>query len=269
MMKRIQIVLLFLLTLAVAMPLPAQEQLNVKFNDPTRPGLLKVSWTNGSITVKAHSGSDVTIGAKSGRFTAPAPPEAGGLRRIDTAGRGLMVDSDPQNVITIAGPSSIGNGNLEIEVPVKTNLNLQTRNGSTISVDGVEGDIEATNRNGMVSLTNISGSAVAYSMNGKVIVSFRDIAAGKPMSFTSMNGFVDVTLPSASKANLKMRTDNGAIYTDFDIQMGPASAVVPNQDQNGHYRIQVDRTVTGTINGGGADFDLRTRNGNIFLRKAK
>jgi hypothetical protein len=182
-----------------------------------------------------------------------------------------MVDSDPQNVITIAGPSSIGNGNLEIEVPVKTNLNLQTRNGSTISVDGVEGDIEATNRNGMVSLTNISGSAVAYSMNGKVIVSFRDIATGKPMSFTSMNGFVDVTLPSASKASLKMRTDNGAIYTDFDVQMGPTSpaAAVPNQDQNGHYRIQVDRTVTGTINGGGADFDLRTRNGNIYLRKGK
>jgi hypothetical protein len=268
-MKRIQIVLLFLLTLAAAMPLAAQEQLNVKFIDPTRPGLLKVSWTNGSITVKTHNSSDVTISERSGRFNRPAPPEAGGLRRIDQAGRGLMVDSDPQNVITIAGPNSIGNGNLEIEVPVKTNLNLQTRNGSTISVDGVEGDIEATNRNGIVSLTNIGGSAVAYSMNGKVIVSFRDIAAAKPMSFTSMNGFVDVTLPSASKASLKMRTDNGAIYTDFDIQMGPAPGVVTNQDQDGHYRIQVDRTVTGTINGGGADFELRTRNGNIYLRKAK
>lgn len=267
-MKRIQIVLLFLLTLAVTKPVSAQEQLNVKFNDPTRPGLLKVSWTNGSITVKTHNSSDVTIAEKNGRFNRSTPPEAGGLRRIDTAG-GLMVDSDPQNVITISGPSSLGNGNLEIEVPVKTNLNLQTRNGSTISVDGVEGDIEATNRNGIVSLTNIAGSAVAYSMNGRVIVSFRDIAAGKPMSFTSMNGFVDVTLPSVSKASLKMRTDNGAIYTDFDIQMGPTSPAVTNQDQNGHYRIQVDRTVTGTINGGGADFDLRTRNGNIYLRKAK
>jgi DUF4097 and DUF4098 domain-containing protein YvlB len=269
-MKRIHSILILLSTIAMAMPLMAQEQLNVKFNDPSRPGLLKINWANGSITVKTHNSNDVTIEARRGRGSfSPAPPEAGGLRRIDDAGRGLMVDSDTQNVITISGPSSIGNGNLEIEVPVKTNLNLQTRNGSSLTVEGVEGDIEATNRNGSVNLTNIAGSAVAYSMNGRVVVSFRDIAAGKPMSFTSMNGSVDVTLPSTSKANLKMRTDNGAIYTDFDIQMGPAATPVTNQDQDGHYRIQVDRTVTATVNGGGADFDLRTRNGNIYLRKAK
>jgi hypothetical protein len=66
-----------------------------------------------------------------------------------------------------------------------------------------------------------------------------------------------------------LRTDNGAIYTDFDVQMQQTSTPVTSQDQDGHYRIQVDRTVSGTINGGGADFDLRTRNGNIYLRKTK
>src|SRR5262249_48797344 len=140
-------------------------------------------------------------------------------------------------------------------------------NGTVISVDGVEGDIEATNHNGRVEILNVAGSVVAYSHNGKVVVSLRDIAAGKPMSFTSMNGPVDVTLPPAAEANLKMRTENGGIWSDFEILKKPASTTT--QDQNGRTRTEIDKTTNGTINGGGPDFDLRTHNGNIYLRKAK
>ena len=46
---------------------------------------------------------------------------------------------------------------------------------------------------------------------------------------------------------------------DFDIQTKPGSTV----------STQGDKTIAGTINGGGADFDLRTHNGNIYLRKEK
>jgi hypothetical protein len=31
----------------------------------------------------------------------------------------------------------------------------------------------------------------------------------------------------------------------------------------------MDRSIYGTVNGGGADFELRTFNGEIYLRKAK
>jgi hypothetical protein len=83
-----------------------------------------------------------------------------------------------------------------------------------------------------------------------------------------MNGNVDLTLPAVSKANLKMRTGNGGIYTDFDIQM-PASSANTTTDHTGLRRIHVEKNVAGTINGGGAEFDLRSQNGNIYLRKAK
>lgn len=246
----------------------AQERITVKWNDPSRPGLLKIDWHNGSIVIKTHSGNDVTVEAKGSSAPRPAPPEAGGLKRIDSGNRGMVVDSDANNVMTITGSNSFGGGEVEIEVPARTNLNLQSHNGRTISVDGVEGDIEATNHNGSVNLTNVGGSVVAHSMNGRVTVAFRDIAAGKPMSFSSMNGNVDVTLPPTSKVELKMRTDNGAIYTDFDIQMKTTSAIT-NQDQGGRYRLEIDKTISGSINGGGAEFELRSRNGNIYLRKGK
>jgi DUF4097 and DUF4098 domain-containing protein YvlB len=257
-MKRILGLLLTQAVFLAAIPAHAQERTTVKFNDPSRPGLLKVDWHNGSIIVKTHNTSDVTIGTAGTPNRRPNPPDAGGLRRIDT-GAGISVDSDSNNVITIGSHIGWGAGNLEIEVPVKTNLNLQSHNGTIVSVDGVEGDIEVTNHNGAVTVVNVSGSVVAYSHNGKVTVSLRDISPGKPMSFTSMNGSVDVTLPPTSKANLKLRTQNGGIWTDFDIQTQPGSTL----------SNQGDKTIAGTINGGGADFDLRTHNGNIYLRKEK
>ncbi len=42
------------------------------------------------------------------------------------------------------------------------------------------------------------------------------------MASTSFNGDVDVTLPASAKANLKLRTDQGEIFTDFDVQIRPS-----------------------------------------------
>ena len=92
------------------------------------------------------------------------------------------------------------------------------------------------------------------------------------MAFSSLNGNIDLTFHANTKANLKMRTDNGDVYSDFDIQRRPSDrkpAVDDNRKQGGPYRIEIDKSVNGTINGGGPDFDLRTLNGNIYIRKGK
>ena len=257
-MKRILGLLLALAGCLGAIPAYAQECTTVKFNDPSRPGLLKIDWHNGSVIVKTHNSSDVTLETARNVNRRPDPPEAAGLRRIDTADE-ITVDSDSSNVITISSHNGQNGSNLQIEVPVKTNLKLLSHNGAVISVDGVEGDIEVSNHNGTINVLNVAGSVVADSHNGKVTVSLRDISPGKPMSFSSMNGSVDVTLPPTSKLNVKLRTQNGGIWTDFDIQTQPSSTPA----------VRGDKTITGTINGGGADFDLRTHNGNIYLKKEK
>ena len=67
-------------------------------------------------------------------------------------------------------------------------------------------------------LTDVGGPVIAHATNGRVVATLRQLAAGKPMSFTSFNGDVDVTLPASAKANLKMRSDRGDVYTDFEVQ---------------------------------------------------
>jgi DUF4097 and DUF4098 domain-containing protein YvlB len=88
------------------------------------------------------------------------------------------------------------------------------------------------------------------------------------MAFSSFNGNVDVTLPAATKANLKLRSDQGDVFTDFDVELKTAArAPLESRGQGGKFRIEVNRSIYGAINGGGPDFELRTFNGNVYVRK--
>ena len=73
-------------------------------------------------------------------------------------------------------------------------------------------------------------------------------------------------------AKVKLKSDNGEVYTDFDIALtstGRQPTVEDSRSGKGKYRIQFDRGVFGTINGGGPDMSFTTFNGNVYLRKAK
>jgi DUF4097 and DUF4098 domain-containing protein YvlB len=134
----------------------------------------------------------------------------------------------------------------------------------------VNGDHEIENTNGSITLTNVSGSVVAHTLNGSITVSLDRINGDKPMSFTSLNGRVDVTLPADTKARLRLKSDLGSIYSDFDVKIEPEASkpvITDSRSQNGKYKISVDRAVTGTINGGGPEYTFQTMNGNILIHK--
>ena len=98
------------------------------------------------------------------------------------------------------------------------------------------------------------------------------ITADKSMSFSSLNGDVDVTLPADTKARVKLKTDNGEIYSDFEVKMDAASqrpVVEDGRSNRGKYRVRIDRALYGTINGGGPEFQFQTFNGNVYIRKPK
>jgi DUF4097 and DUF4098 domain-containing protein YvlB len=108
---------------------------------------------------------------------------------------------------------------------------------------------------------------LAHTQNGPMTVTMSRVS-NKPLSFVSFNGTVDVTLPADTKANLKMRTDHGEIYSDFEVKLTSGGASSQrNSSADGRYRINFDRTIYGTINGGGPEIELRTYNGRILLRR--
>ena len=160
-----------------------------------------------------------------------------------------------------------------VEVPARTNLKLGLVNGGALLVENVDGDIETNNINGpSTTLTNVSGSVVANATNGKLVAVLTRVTAQKAMAFASLNGVVDVTLPASVRANVKLRSDQGDVFTDFDIQLTASKeqpAARDSRQSGGRYRLDIDRSLYGTINGGGPEFELRSFNGNVYLRRGK
>jgi DUF4097 and DUF4098 domain-containing protein YvlB len=245
------------------------ERVTASFSDPSHPGVLHVSLVAGSITVKGGPGKDVIIQSRGRDYRSGDAAEAhkGGLRRLSQQ-PSLSVE-EQNNRMKIESPSATRPVDLEIQVPARTHLDLETVNSGDIKVEGVEGEIEVGNVNGSITLAAVSGSIVAHTVNGKVSAAVLRVTPEKPMAFTSLNGAVDITLPAAVKANLKLRSDNGEVFTDFDLKaMAQSAATVEDSRQSGgRYRIEVNKVISGSVNGGGPDFDIRTFNGNIYVRK--
>ena len=79
---------------------------------------------------------------------------------------------------------------------------------------------------------------------------------------------MDVTLPPITKANLRLRSDNGDVYSDFDVALSTSPPLVKEtRSGNGRYRISRNRSIVGAINGGGPEFELRTFNSNVYVRR--
>jgi hypothetical protein len=253
---------------------PGSNHIVVPLADPSRPARVQAHLLNGSIAVKAYEGKEVVVDAKvragdEGGEEPESRPK-GGLRRIPMSSTGLSVEAE-NNQVHISTDSHTRTIDLTILVPVHTSLSLHTVNDGDISVSGVDGELDVNDINGEVTLKNISGSAVAHALNGKVLVTFNRIDPQKPMAFSSLNGDIDVTFPPDIKANLSMRTDNGEVYSDFDIQLQTTTSqqtVEDSRGRGGKYVVKVDRTVHGTINGGGPEIQFKNFNGNIYIRKA-
>ena len=250
----------------------AQDPVTVPLSNPSQPPTIKASVISGSITVTTGAGSQVIVESSAserdrhGRNERDNPPQ--GMHRIDAGGPGTDIDED-HNVVTIRTRPERG-GNLVIQAPANSSLELRTVNGGTIDVTGINGDIEVENTNGSINLNRVSGSVVAHTLNGRITADIQRVTDGKPMSFTSLNGKIDVTLPAATKARLRLKSDHGAIYSDFDVKMEPDASrpvVEDNRNSGGKYRIRMDHAVYGSINGGGPEFLFQTLNGDILIHK--
>lgn len=244
------------------------EQLTVPLSDPSKPYKLNVDLVQGSITVTGYEGKDIIITTQAGERR-KSSREAGGMRRLDGGSAADIRAEERNNKVTVSAEMA-RMVNLIIKVPQNGGtLKLSTINGGNIVVNNVSGEMEVSNTNSGIKMTNVSGSVVANTTNGSVLVSFKSIDPRAAMAFTSFNGNVDVTFPAGLKANVKLKTDRGNIYTDFDVVNEARKPDVTRTAKDGMYNLKIDDWVYGTIDGGGPELLMKTFNGNIYVRKAK
>ncbi len=212
-------------------PIPS---IRINIDAPDQPATVKLSVLNGSIEVRSHTLNELHV----------------------TGGKAGITAKSKNGIITL-GTSNPNPGKVSILVPSATSLILNCTNGSGIDVDGVSGDLELNSVNASVIVRNATGSVIAHSVQGRVSVEMTRLPADKPLSLSSLNGDIDLTLPPDAPASFRLQTTNGSIHSEFPITVAPTG------------RFPIGRTVSGTINGeGGPELRLKSLNGSVYLRKA-
>lgn len=248
------------------------EEINVSLSDPGKPYKLTADLLFGTIKVIGYEGKDIIVIAQTDskkRSDDDNDRAATGMRRLSGNGGLNVTVREKNNSVTIGSDMPMKSVNLDVKIPQNiTNLKLSSVNGRSITVTNVNGNIEINGTNGSILLNDVSGSVVATTINGNIKGTLKNVDARSPLAFTTLNGNVDITFPANLRANPKLKTDHGNVYTDFDVVTNEQKKVETTH-KDGMYRISIDDTIYGKIDGGGPELLMKTMNGNIYLRKAK
>ncbi len=245
----------------------SSNEFAVPLSDPAKRGKLKAHINYGSITVKGTGRKDVLV-----KYTAAADDHEkrgttkDGLKRIGGGGMDLEV-TENSNTVKVSSDSWNSKLNLEIEVPSGMDLEVKTYNDGDLIATYIQGEVVLTNYNGEITALNISGSVVATTFNGGIKITFDKVVEGAPMSYSTYNGDIDITFPSTLKATMKMKTEQGDIYSGFDVDFKSSGPVEKKDTRSGVYKVVIDEWKRGDINGGGPEITLKNYNGDIYVRK--
>ncbi|NER13610.1 DUF4097 family beta strand repeat protein [Leptobacterium flavescens] len=259
-MKRAIIALIFSMCMVFAQAQDSDNKVEYTHS------LQGVSWvkisSSATVTVKTHNSSEILIRSKKPE---KRPDKARGLKAIyaagdDNTGIAFYVQKEGSDLIV----KNLKNGNrgkVEIFLPKGQNVSVMSTGLGHINISGFSSEIEANSGSvGRLSIKDVTGPITATSSTGDIEVIFSSVNQSSPISITTSTADVDVTMPANTRADLKMTSSMGDIYTNFDIDL-------PKTDKDGLKRLAGGQKAVGKINNGGVQISLRSSTGDIYLRK--
>jgi len=255
----------FIFTVISSVTYSQNEQLIINLPETSVPGLLTFENPKGSIRVTGYDG-EVLLVTGTLRFSDVEKPAGSGMQRIKQNALDISAEVKNNN-ITLLYRTTGKTVDFDIKVPRNFSLKLRSLDNGNVEIININGVIEVENANGDISLENIAGSAVLSSVYGKISAVFREVNTDSPMMFTSFEGDIAVTFPGSINARLKMKSDNGEIFSDFDIKPVKKQSVEKNVEETRIYSLK--DWIVGTINAGGPEYIIRTYNGNVSIKEKK
>src|SRR3984957_780981 len=123
-----------------------------------------------------------------------------------------------------------------------------------LDVSGVSGEVHASCINGRLEAHDLSGPAHLSTINGWLEAQFGQLTHSR-MELNSVNGSVDLTIPSDSKAEIEAETVSGGISNDFGLHVN-------------HHQF-VGHDLRGELGTGGTHIKLENVNGKIEIHHAQ
>jgi DUF4097 and DUF4098 domain-containing protein YvlB len=218
-------------------------------------GRVAVSNVNGSIAIDTWDKNEV-------KFTAVKTAETKELLaeveiRIDSKPDYFSVETDYGDWKR-TGKGWKNRGRLEIEytltVPRGASLNeIETVNGSVKIVNAGGSVVRASAVNGEVRASNLRGAASLSSVNGLIEADFDNLQTGTRINLDTVNGTVNLTIPSDANATFRADSVNGNIANDFGLPV-----------RKGKY---VGRDLYGKVGSGDVQIRLNSVNGGLSIKR--
>src|SRR5579872_6576285 len=173
---------------------------------------------NGRVLVQNLYG-DVSITAwDRDEVVVEATKRATDSRRLDDA---QIVIEPSAGVISIrtqyAGADAEHPASVEYRIMVPRHATLEQVklvNGG-LSISGVTGPVTASSINGSITAEKLEGQAVLSTINGHLTAGFNRVSPSQPISLSSVNGPIKLSIPSGAHANVSARNQSGGIASDF------------------------------------------------------
>ncbi|MBO0911081.1 MAG: hypothetical protein J2P13_04760 [Acidobacteria bacterium] len=140
-----------------------------------------------------------------------------------------------------------------LSVPRNARLDeIKVINGA-LDISGAAGEVRASSINGRLTVEGLAGEARLSTINSRLKADFSRLGP-EPIDLASVNGGVELTLPSDAKATIEANTIHGEIDNDFGLHT------------NNHRWVGHD--LRGQLGGGGTEITLHNVNGGIDIRHA-
>ena len=198
-------------------------------------GSIQIRRVNGAVNAENSNGS---IELQNVRGHLNLHTDIGSIKLEEISGRVHAVSS---------------NGRIELQ-NVRGHLNLRTSIGS-IKLEEISGRVHAVSSNGRIEgiIESLEDEGLFSTDIGRIDVKIRKGIA--PITATTSNGAIEVTLPADFSGKLDAKTSNGQIKSEFTTLAGVTKRGLKN-------------TLVGKIGDGGeATIELRTAIGDIQLKK--
>lgn len=150
-----------------------------------------------------------------------------------------------------------------VHVPRDIDIKVKTVNQGRVVVRDTKGNFVVRNVNGDIEMDDVAGSGTARTVNGPVVVSFRQNPK-ENSEFKTINGNVELKFAPDLSADFRLKTFNGGIYSDFPVTAMPVHAM--QEERRGSKVIyRSDRYAEVRVKSGGPQIQVENLNGDIRI----
>lgn len=170
--------------------------------------------------------------------------------RVDTASGITTISDCTGNALHIGAAS----GKIDLSDAQFDRIDASCTSG-TVNIENITGSVTAGSTSGVVRVTNVTGDVSINNTSGGAYVSQEQKDIGT-IHVALISGTVEVKLNPETAFDIDAETTSGGFSTDFDVTVsGSMSKKVVGED------------VSGKVNGGGPQVNLRTVSGSIRVNK--